>query len=240
MIYVQSNKEKTLPHHFDAACAMYGAIDRGLDYRLTSFEEVSEGKFDSLIRTRLFVGSVEFMNEVFSRVGKSPRVPLNSDRTSETLFLGEVKERVENGEELFVKPKSIKLFTGMVVNKMYISSLNPYPDETEVLVYETFKYPILSEWRLYIHNQNIVDAKNYSGDFKISPDWALIDARLKNFKDFPVAYTADIAVLSGPDGTHHNEIVEFNDMWAIGNYGIENPLYLRLLRERYFEIMRGY
>ena len=67
-----------------------------------------------------------------------------------------------------------------------------------------------------------------------------MEARLKNFKDFPVAYTADVAILEDPVGDHHNEIVEFNDMWAIGNYGIENHLYLRLLRERYFQIMRGY
>ena len=52
---------------------MYGSIDGGLDYRLTSFKEIESGKFDSLIRTRLFVESVEFMREVFSRVGKSPR-----------------------------------------------------------------------------------------------------------------------------------------------------------------------
>jgi hypothetical protein len=238
MIYIQSNKEKTLAHHFDVACAMYGAIDRGLDYRLTSFEEIESGKFDSLIGTRLFVGSVEFMREVFSRVGKSPRVPINSDRPSETIFLGEARERVERGEEFFIKPKELKLFSGMIVNKMYLSSLNPYPDKTEVLAYESFKYPILSEWRLYVHNKVVVDAKNYSGNFRVIPDWALVESRLKNFKDFPVSYTADIAVLMGPDGTHHNEIVEFNDMWAIGNYGIENTLYLRLLMERYHEIMR--
>jgi hypothetical protein len=28
-------------------------------------------------------------------------------------------------------------------------------------------------------------------------------------------------------------------MWAIGNYGIPNDLYLRLLRDRYFEIIRS-
>lgn len=26
MIYIQSDDERSLPHHFDAACAMYGAI----------------------------------------------------------------------------------------------------------------------------------------------------------------------------------------------------------------------
>ena len=112
MIYIQSNKERTLPHHFDASCALYGAIDSGLDYRLTSFEEVQSGKFDLLIKSNCFVGSVEFLREVFNRVGISnPRVPLNSDRTHHTMSIKDVRECVANGEELFVKPIEIKLFT---------------------------------------------------------------------------------------------------------------------------------
>ena len=129
MLYIQSNNEKTLPHHFDVACAMYGAMDRGLEYRLTSFDEVASGKFDSLIRTRAFAGSVEFMTEVFSRVGKSPRVPLNSDRHSNTMSLGEAKFLVREGDTIFIKPKQIKLFTGCVFDRSFIHSLDHYPDE---------------------------------------------------------------------------------------------------------------
>lgn len=40
-----------------------------LFHPLTSFEEVQSGKFDMLIHKKLFVGSVEFMREVFKRVG---------------------------------------------------------------------------------------------------------------------------------------------------------------------------
>lgn len=36
MIYIQSNSEKNLPHHFDAACAMYGAIESGHDFKTIS------------------------------------------------------------------------------------------------------------------------------------------------------------------------------------------------------------
>lgn len=240
MIYIQSDDERSLPHHFDAACAMYGAISRGLDYRLTSYDEVAFGKFDKLITTRLFVGSVEFLSEVFSRAGKKdPRVPMNSDRESQTMSLGKFRNLIQSGQTLFVKPKQIKLFTGCVIDKMFLSSLSPYPEDTEVLVYEPFKSPILSEWRLYVHYGKIVDGKNYSGDFKISPDWKLAQEKISSFKNFPVSYTCDVAILSDPSGKETTEIVELNDMWAIGNYGIPNDLYLRLLRERYFEIMRG-
>lgn len=69
MIYIQSDTERKLPYHFDSACALYGAMDSALSYRLTSMEEVKSGKFDNLIKTNLFVGSTDFMREVFSRVG---------------------------------------------------------------------------------------------------------------------------------------------------------------------------
>ena len=56
MIYIQKN-EHDIPHHFDCACAMYGAIELGLDYKLISFEEVQEGKWDNLIKSNSSLSS---------------------------------------------------------------------------------------------------------------------------------------------------------------------------------------
>lgn len=52
--------------------------------------------------------------------------------------------------------------------------------------------------------------------------------------DFPKSYTIDVGILE--DG--ENVVIEFNDMWGIGNYGVDNHTYLRLLKSRYFEIMK--
>lgn len=235
MIYLQSDSGKTRPYNFDTACVMYAAIENEQNYRLTSMEEVMSGEFDTIIRSRPFVGTVEFMNEVFKRINKSPRVSLNSDRNSKTMSLGEARELILNGEVLFIKPKEIKLFTGSVIDKMFLSTLNPYPDDTVVLVYKPFDSPIISEWRCYVYMNKIVDARNYSGDFKTSINWNIVDNKVKNYNNFPIAYTVDIAVLENGD----NVVVEFNDMWAIGNYGMDNTLYSRLLKDRYFEIIRG-
>jgi hypothetical protein len=239
MIYIQSNNEKTLPHHFDAACAMYGAIETGKEYRLTSYDEVASGKFDSLIKTNLFVGSVEFMREVFKRIGLNDvRVPENSNRESEIITLGEALNRAKLGEKLFIKPVEIKLFTGFVLDQMIYSCIEGLPADTKVLSYEPFGEEILSEWRVYIHRGKIVDSRNYSGDFTESPDYnnKLEKIINKNQEKFPIAYTIDIGILGG-NKFGKNVIVEYNDMWAIGNYGMPNDLYLRLLRDRYFEII---
>jgi hypothetical protein len=238
MIYIQSDKEKRLPHHFDCACALYGAIENVQDYNLITYEEVDSGKYDSRILNHLFIGSVEFMNKVFSRKNIiDVRLPRNSNRTSYISTLGEVKEKILKGERLFIKPFETKLFTGFVMDGSLYTSISNISDDTKILVYEPFKEDLISEWRLYIHNHNIIDSRNYSGDFKIGPDYKYVNDVIKeNIKDFPVAYTIDIGILSNSE----NVVVEFNDMLAIGNYGIPNYLYLRLLKERYFEIIRNH
>jgi len=233
MIYIQSNRERTEPHHFDAACALYGAKENCLEYRLTSYEEVDSGKFNNMIKQALFVGSTEFMQNVFSKINKVPKQIMNSDRPFKIMKLKGVRELIANGEKMFVKPITIKQFTGFVVDAYNISTLNEYSDETAVLVYEVLN--ILSEWRMYVYRNSIVESKNYGGDFKISPDYDFAISKIKQHsQNLPVAYTMDIGILK-----NENIIVEFNDFYAIGNYGIPNDLYLRMLRERYFEIIRS-
>ena len=236
MVYIQSNIERTLAHHFDCSCALYGAIDNSMNYRLTSFEEVASGKFDLLIKKNLFVGSTEFMREVFKRIGiDEVRLPINSNRDCEITTLEDAHKRVTNGSKIFIKPVEIKLFTGLVLDGMQHSCLTNLPPETKVMVYDVFNSKILSEWRLYVHNDKLVDARSYSGEFIIFPNYEYAMKVISNNKgEFPCAYTVDIAVLE----SNENVVVEFNDMWAIGNYGIPNDIYLKLLKDRYFEIIK--
>jgi len=234
MIYIQSKEEEFIPHHFDAACALYGAEETGQSYRLTSYNEVARGKFDGLIKRKLFVGSTEFMRKVFERVGVlDVRLPRNSNREVEFISLAEALERSDKGEKLFIKPVEIKLVSGLLLDGIKHSCLDTLPPDTMFMAYEPFKHEILSEWRLYVHNHKIVDSRNYSGDFTVGSDYDYADSVMFSNKDsFPCAYTIDIGILSNKE----NVVVEFNDMWAIGNYGIPNDLYLRLLMDRYLEI----
>lgn len=240
MIYIQSDPERGVPYHFDSACAMYGAIENEMEYRLTPFDEVRSGKFDSEIKNNLFVGSVEFMREVFNRVGvKDVRLPLNSNRKSEIITLGEANERSRNGEKLFIKPVEIKLFTGFVLDGMVYSAIEDLPSDTRVFTYKPFDKEIVSEWRIYVNKWKIEDSRNYAGDFRISPDYRIIDDLIDECCDtenFPNTFTIDVAILEDWSGTEI-VVVEYNDMWAIGNYGVPNYFYLKLLRDRYFQIV---
>lgn len=237
MIYIQSDSDRTRPHHFDCATAMYGAIDTGQDYRLTTYAEIASGRYDLSLERNLAVGSVEFMKLIFERLNLGDvRVPMNSNRTHWVGTLGEIKRSAQLGNKHFIKPFDIKLFTGFVIDQMQYSSLNGIPDETPVMVYEPFKYPIESEWRCYILNNRVEYIANYSGDFLVNLNGTYLQKVISDNKStFPSAYTIDIGVLANGE----NVVIEFNDMWAIGNYGVPNDLYVRMLKERYFEIIRN-
>jgi len=243
MIFIQSNEERTLPHHFDAASALFGAIESDQKFKLISYEDVSEGKYDRImpIPGTLFVGSVEFMQAVFKRLDlkEIPQVPRNNDQPYVIMSFGEARELSKISPQ-FVKPagaENIKLFSGTVMDQSRYRQLANVPINTPCLVYEPFKHEIVTEWRAYIFQDKLVDLRHYSGDFTTMPKVMYIEETIKRNKgEFPVAYTADFAKLSNGETL----VVEYNDMWAIGNYGIPNDLYVKLLMYRYREIIKNY
>ena len=234
MIYIQKKDNEDIPHHFDCACAMYGAIDLGLYYTLVSFEDVKNGKFDSLIKNNLFVGSVEFMTEVFNRVGiEQPRLPINNLRPYEEMKLKDFKYEYP----VFIKPKSIKAFTGFVVDDYSKSMLNTWDKELDIIIQQVINLD--SEWRFYVFRNKIVDIRHYSGRMDINLIGAVNNFNKlddSTFKNFPETFVMDIGFYNDSDSY---TIIEFNDMWAIGNYGVPNDLYVRMLKDRYFDIIKN-
>ena len=236
MVYIQKNNDG-IPHHFDCACAMYGAMELGLDYKLVTFEEVQSGKWDNLIRTHLFVGSVEFMTEVFSRVGiEQPRLPMNNLREFKEMKL---KDFIYT-EPVFIKPKSIKAFTGFVVDEVSKSMIGGLDGELDIIVQEVLP-SIKSEWRCYVFNGKIVDVRHYSGDIYGDTEYIVRTYNRNQIyllvgDGMPETFVIDIAFRGGGKGV---TVIEFNDMWAIGNYGVPNDLYVRMLKQRYFDIIKN-
>lgn len=213
--------------------------------------ELLVGKYDMLIREYPFVGSIDFMKKVFKRQKKTPLdidFPeqilksglLNRKITKTTL--GNAIEYLEteavSGDkiELFIKPVETKLFDGILINSQEKIVYNAYFHYVDKLtpVWMCEKIKIISEHRAYVYNGKIIYCCNYSGDFRINPDYGYIDKLISIYSKSPMAYTIDIAILD--DGS--NTVVEFNDMWSIGGYGMSSCAYAKMLRDRYFEIIK--
>ncbi len=155
-----------------------------------------------------------------------------------TISISTINNFIGNySEPKFVKPKSVKLFDGCVIrNESQFSYLNRFDGDTEIYVSDTMP-KILSEHRIYVHENRVVYGCSYSGDFRLSPDYDLADRIVEAGKgEMPIAYTIDLAVCE--DGV--SRIIELNDFYSIGSYGMEACLYARMLEDRWDQIVERY
>lgn len=238
MILIQSDSTKTIPHHFDAASAFYGALELFEKVKLVTIDEVKSGQLDLLINKYPAIGSFDFMHDVFLRLNfrEPPTVPYSSDSPSQIISLGILRNSIQKNKnhKMFIKPVVKKQFGGFVVDEESIKSLNGFSDDIKIIVKEPFQKEILSEFRVYVHNNKIVDSRNYSGFPFTSPNYDFVQRIIKNNKNFPCAYTIDIGILDD----NENIVIEYDDMWAVGNYGVDNIKYLEMLVDRYNEILK--
>ncbi len=144
--------------------------------------------------------------------------------------LGEV--RMKRG--LFVKPATDhKAFTGLVLNDSLacLTQISPFPDEMGVVVSERVEF--VTEYRLFVHKGVIVGAKNYRGDFTKIVDFDVAWACIRAFKTAPISYSLDLGLTD--DG--RTLVVEVNDAFSLGSYGLPALIYAQLVEDRWGQMM---
>ena len=132
---------------------------------------------------------------------------------------------------VFVKPADqAKLFDGRIVHPGDTITPRQSPD-TPVWVSEVVDWR--SEWRAYVSDGSVIGAFPYRGDWRLAPTWIELDAMVGAWTDAPCCYALDIGVLA--DG--RTALIEANDAWALGNYGLLPIIYARLLRQRWDQLV---
>jgi len=138
----------------------------------------------------------------------------------------------------FIKPKNdVKLFTGEVVTNsndvINLKEFNEISDETEIYISDVVP-GIVSEYRCFVHEEKLVGIQHYLGDFKVYPQIKMVEDMIKDYKSANCAYTLDVGV--GESGL--TLLIEVNDMWAIGSYGMDAKTYALMCVRRMREIGR--
>ncbi len=241
--YIQYKDE--FPVTVDMAIALHGFKDSLIDIKPFTYEQIINNEISNeILKRNVFVGTTITMQEIFKRLNKVPdSITFPDIRTDfKNSSLGEVIKQFEiDLIPVFVKPLEIKLFDGYVLKHEYdLSYLKVYPRDTKVMFSPV--YDILAEFRIYVANDQIADIKNYGGDVLLPLQeqhikeikQILKDNRYK--KNFPTTYTMDVAICRSPSPEFL--VLEYNDFWAIGNYGLDHIEYAKFLRQRYFEIIR--
>lgn len=132
---------------------------------------------------------------------------------------------------IFVKPKKQKLFTGLVwegsrTNRLTVATI----DDTEPC-FLSGVVNFISEARCYILDGAIIDVKRYKGSYSVGPAKDVVEAAVAACKG-PRAYAIDFGVTE--EGKTF--IVEVNDGFALGNYGIPAISYARMIEARWEEL----
>lgn len=137
---------------------------------------------------------------------------------------------------IFIKPYvDHKLFTGLVAKDPLISIMRLGQIENNVQILLSDVLDIVSEYRVFVRQGKIVGAKNYSGDYSLVPNFHIIEDAVKTYtrEDAPAAYSLDWAVTK----TGRTALIEINDGFGLGTYGLNSMTYAKMIIARWREIM---
>ena len=62
------------------------------------------------------------------------------------------------------------------------------------------------------------------------------DSAIAEYEDAPAGYSIDFGITDD----NRTLLIECNDGWSLGNYGLEPSKYCRLLGKRWHELMKAY
>ena len=126
---------------------------------------------------------------------------------------------------VFIKPVDHKVFAGFVMGGSYGDAIRlaPYPPDMKVWLSEAVKF--VSEYRCYILRREILGVCCYRGDWSKAPSRKVVEGAVRAWEKQPVAWALDVGVT--PKG--ETLLVEVNDGYALGNYGLMSTKYAQLL-----------
>lgn len=233
---------KLEPEHFDVKSTLES---RGIVCELFTTKRLSRNQLN-IDNSTLVVGDNPTIQTIFKKLAYNN----DNDSYPECLgpFLkrpvwqssvGELLKRSESSElyNLFIKPRNkAKLFTGFVVNSSQeLQWLNGISKHTELYCSSVVEWQ--SEYRIFVNKSAIVGIKNYRGDADVNLDMQEVENAITAFENSPnktMSYGVDFGVLKNGD----TALVEWNDGFALGSYGLDKEIYTDLIIARWEEVLR--
>lgn len=133
---------------------------------------------------------------------------------------------------VFIKPMENKQFTGAVIRTTKdLVGCGAYVDkDSDVYCSEVVDF--VTEWRVFVRYGRIVGVCQYTGDWRQPINGSLIERCIADYADAPAGYSADFGLTN--DG--RLLLIEINDGYSLGSYGLYYPDYTKLLLARWAEL----
>jgi len=240
-LYIQTNDKN--PIWDFTTSAQIGAINN--DIEVKHFNTIDTVPIND---ENIICGSVESASQYLEELGVNVPAPidmlkfqeLNSFLLGRKLWLDKISNCNLHEKPIFVKPYGKhKEFYPFVQKKEddYLMYTQDVVNKDIIALFQDV-INIKSEWRVYILNAEILKACNYSGAVMLFPnvdtinDILYISEKIMNIGI--KAYSIDVAV------TDKNEtvLVELQDGWSIGNYGLNPDDYFKFIKTRWLQIVK--
>lgn len=133
---------------------------------------------------------------------------------------------------IFVKPNEEKAAKGMIISELEdLSEYDHLDGEAEIICSDVVNF--VSEWRCFIRYGKLIGVQHYNGDASVKCDIANIKSAIEDFRSMPAAYSLDFGV----DDKGRTLLIEMNDGFAIGCYGLDDIEYAKFLYARWAELV---
>lgn len=145
--------------------------------------------------------------------------------------LGEI--RAPEVWPVFVKPViTHKAFTGQVI-RVFRDLLETCHIDDDLKIYAAEPIDFTSEYRVFVRRGEILGCRNYKGAWFAWPDKEVIESAIRDYKSAPCAYSLDVGVTDKGETL----LVEVNDFYSLGSYGLDPILYATAIADRWSEIV---
>lgn len=238
-------------HSHNIAHAVFGFRELGAE--IVKYQTIDE-IYNKVKSNDIVLDYIDQCNTIFDKFNVIPNLPdypecmqefLNRriwKDTIDSIAFNEAKWKAGN----FVKPVKNKAFTGKIIRSISdLIGCGSHSENYEVYVSEPIN--IKAEWRCFIYYDNIIDIRPYSKltltnedtSWKHNYNVKTVESMIKKFKTWnkrPAACSMDIAVIETDIG-EKTVLIEFNDAYALGNYGLHHIAYAKLISARWSQLL---
>lgn len=219
------------PYNDDCKAAYDGFRKLGIETVLFTTNE----EFDTRKPEDVVVGGTimiwNALNERGIESGHHDYPPELTDFRGREIRKIKLKDIGKENFPIFIKPVEEKTAPGIVIHTR--EDLEDYKQvDPETEIYCSGVVNFISEWRCFLLYGKIIDIRFYYGSPDAVCDRSVIDAAVKAYTCMPAGCAMDFGVTD--DG--RTLLIEVNDGFSLGTYGLEETLYARLLTARWAEL----
>ncbi|MGW9123845.1 ATP-grasp domain-containing protein [Paenibacillus chitinolyticus] len=231
-VYIRKSFDNEIANHnFYAAYDGFKQMGFEIHY-FKNIDELSDNKKEDII--------VSYVDDVRTVLFKHDIIPPEIDYPEELKnYLGRkvwnsklsvIANNPENWN-VFIKPVEDKKFTGVVVRSTKdLIGCGTNGEDPDILCSEVVNF--VAEWRCFVRYGKILDIRRYKGNWRVHFDYKVIENVVSQFESAPNGYAVDFGLTDKGETL----LIEVNDGYSLGHYGLVSLDYAKLLSARWSEL----